>query len=85
MIRAFLKNDWAGNIRELQLGCAGMAEFANELEEELQVPVIDGVVAAVKFAEAIVDLGKTTSKLKTYKSPETKQFTGMLAPFGSKS
>ncbi|MCM3760197.1 aspartate/glutamate racemase family protein [Alkalihalobacillus oceani] len=73
------------NAEAILLGCAGMAEFANELEEELQVPVIDGVVAAVKFAEAIVDLGKTTSKLKTYKAPETKQFTGMLAPFGSKS
>ncbi|EJL44660.1 hydantoin racemase [Brevibacillus sp. CF112] len=66
------------------LGCAGMAEFANNLEKELGVPVIDGVVAAVKFAEAIVDLGKTTSKLKTYLPPEKKAFIGMLSSFGSK-
>ncbi|WP_047154812.1 aspartate/glutamate racemase family protein [Aneurinibacillus tyrosinisolvens] len=65
------------------LGCAGMAEFANNLEKELGVPVIDGVVAAVKFAEAIVDLGKTTSKLKTYKLPEPKHFTGIFADFGT--
>ncbi|WCK55163.1 aspartate/glutamate racemase family protein [Aneurinibacillus sp. Ricciae_BoGa-3] len=65
------------------LGCAGMAEFANNLENELGVPVIDGVVAAVKFAEAIVDLGKTTSKLKTYKAPEPKQFTGMFGSFST--
>lgn len=64
------------------LGCAGMADFANDLEKELGVPVIDGVVAAVKFAEAIVDMGKTTSKLKTYKHPEKKEITGMLSMFG---
>ncbi len=65
------------------LGCAGMAEFADDLEKELGVPVIDGVVAGVKFAEAIVDLGKTTSKFKTYKFPEKKKFIGPLASFGS--
>lgn len=63
------------------LGCAGMAEFADDLEKELGVPVIDGVVAAVKFAEAMVDIGKKTSKLKTYKYPEKKQMTGMLSNF----
>ncbi|WNS76230.1 aspartate/glutamate racemase family protein [Bacillus sp. DTU_2020_1000418_1_SI_GHA_SEK_038] len=64
------------------LGCAGMAEFADNLEKELGVPVIDGVVAAVKFAESIVDLGKKTSKLKTYKYPEKKTFVGALEKFG---
>lgn len=65
------------------LGCAGMADFANSLEEELGVPVIDGVVAAVKFAEGIVDLGKGTSKRKTYGPPEKKGFTGVMAGFGT--
>lgn len=65
------------------LGCAGMAEFANQLEQELGVPVIDGVVAGVKFAEAIVDLGKKTSKHKTYKAPEKKGYIGLLQQFGS--
>lgn len=63
------------------LGCAGMAEFAKSIEKELGIPVIDGVVAAVKFAEAIVDVGKTTSKLKTYGYPESKQVTGILSQF----
>lgn len=66
------------------LGCAGMAEFADSLEQELGVPVIDGVVAGVKFAEAIVDLGKKTSKMKTYKYPEKKEYTGVLAEFAHK-
>ena len=65
------------------LGCAGMAEFAESIEEELGVPVIDGVVAAVKFAEGVVDLGKKTSKRKTYSPPERKSFSGAMAGFGS--
>ncbi|MFQ5971218.1 MAG: aspartate/glutamate racemase family protein [Alphaproteobacteria bacterium] len=65
------------------LGCAGFAEFANELEAELGIPVLDGVVCAVKMAEAIVELGKTTSKYKTYRDPETKAFTGIFERFGS--
>ena len=65
------------------LGCAGMAEFANSIEEELGVPVIDGVVAAVKFAESVVELGKKTSKHKTYRPPERKSFSGAMAGFGS--
>lgn len=62
-----------------------MAEFANSLENELGVPVFDGVVAAVKFAESIVDLGKKTSKLKTYKCPDKKEYIGKLTNFGYRS
>ena len=64
------------------LGCAGFAQFAQELEEDLNIPVLDGVVCAVKIAEAIVELGKTTSKHKTYRPPERKAFAGMFAKFG---
>ncbi|WP_035323794.1 aspartate/glutamate racemase family protein [Peribacillus kribbensis] len=70
------------NAEAILLGCAGMAEFADSLERELGVPVIDGVVAGVKFAESIVDLGKRTSKLKTYKYPEKKEYAGILESFG---
>lgn len=63
------------------LGCAGMTEFSDSLEQELGIPVIDGVVAAVKFAEAIVDIGKTTSKSKTYNYPAEKQISGILSEF----
>jgi allantoin racemase len=65
------------------LGCAGFAAFANELEQELGIPVLDGVVCAVKIAEGLVDLGKTTSKHMTYAWPEKKRFTGMFERFGS--
>lgn len=44
------------------LGCAGMAGLVDYLRARLPVPVIDGVVAAVKFAEALVGGGLRTSK-----------------------
>lgn len=65
------------------LGCAGFADFADDLEKELGVPVLDGVVCATKLAEAMVELGKSTSKHKTYRYPEQKPFTGILEKFGS--
>lgn len=65
------------------LGCAGFTQFADDLERELEVPVLDGVVCAVKAAESLVELGKTTSKHKTYRPPEKKLYTGIFARFGS--
>ena len=35
------------------LGCAGMADLALTLSERFRMPVIDGVAAAVSFAEAL--------------------------------
>ena len=64
------------------LGCAGFASFADSLEEELGIPVLDGVVCGVKLAEAVVDLGKSTSKYMTYRQPEAKRFTGIFENFG---
>lgn len=65
------------------LGCAGFADFADILEAELGIPVLDGVVCAVKLAEAIVELGKTTSKRMTYGFPEPKSYSGIFEKFGS--
>ena len=65
------------------LGCAGFASFADKLEKELGIPVLDGVVCAVKFAEAVVDLGKTTSKYITYRPPEEKRYAGAFERFGN--
>ena len=44
------------------LGCAGMADLAADLSERHNVPVIDGVAAAVKLAEGLVTLGLSTSQ-----------------------
>jgi allantoin racemase len=50
-------------IGAIVLGCAGMADLAHDLSTELGIPVIDGVAAAVRFAEALMGLGLKTSKV----------------------
>ncbi len=59
------------------LGCAGMAGLDKPMEEELGVPVLDGVVCAVKMAEAAFDYKLKQSKVKAFKRPEPKEFVGM--------
>jgi allantoin racemase len=48
------------------LGCAGMGDLAEEVQAEIGVPVVDGIAAAVKLAEALHVLGLSTSKSRTY-------------------
>ena len=61
------------------LGCAGMTDLADALTEETGVPVIDGVAAAVKFAEALVGLGLKTCKRGAYAPPRAKSYSGSLS------
>lgn len=63
------------------LGCAGMADLTRCLEESLSVPVIDGVAAAVKFAEALVGLGLKTSKHGDLAFPLQKPYRGKLEAY----
>ncbi|MGO6677642.1 aspartate/glutamate racemase family protein [Rhizobium leguminosarum] len=63
------------------LGCAGMTDLARELQDIYGVPVVDGVAAAVKQAEALVSLGLSTSKRGSYASPLPKSFTGAMSGF----
>jgi allantoin racemase len=58
------------------LGCAGMAGLEEAITTELHVPVVDGVGAAIRLAEAIVGLGLKTSKVSTYAAPEPKKIIG---------
>jgi allantoin racemase len=52
------------------------------LQQRLGVPVIDGVAAAVKFAEALGALGLRTSKQGDYATPLPKRYTGWAQPLG---
>jgi allantoin racemase len=52
-----------------------MAGLEDALGSELDVPVVDGIGAAVRLAEAIVGLGLQTSKLCTYAPPDPKKIT----------
>ena len=55
------------------LGCAGMADLAGKLSAKFGVPVIDGVAAAVKQAEALAGLKLTTSRRGAYALPAAKE------------
>jgi allantoin racemase len=54
----------------IALGCAGMADLAQRLSQELGLPVVDGVACAVTLAEALVSAGLKTSKIGAYEYPE---------------
>ncbi|KUI25715.1 Asp/Glu racemase [Mycobacterium sp. IS-1742] len=46
----------ADGSRSIVLGCAAMARFAEPLSRRLGVPVVDGVAAATRLAEALAPL-----------------------------
>ena len=77
-IAAALKHDRA---EAIVLGCAGMADLTAELRREFGVPVIDGVAAAIKQAEALVALGLRTAKRGAYATPVAKPYLGLLEGF----
>lgn len=58
------------------LGCAGMGGLADELEDDLGIPVVDSVAAGAVLAESLVQLGHTTSEALTYQRPEPKEIKG---------
>ncbi len=64
------------------LGCAGMAGFDKELEEELEVPVLDGFVCAIKVLEFFHQYGVSHSKRNRYKVPFSKQIIGSDSNLG---
>jgi allantoin racemase len=59
------------------LGCAGMTGVDKRLEAELHVPVIDGVVAALKLMEGLVGYGVRTSKKRSYLQPRRKELVDL--------
>lgn len=63
------------------LGCGGMAGLDEKIRQRTGVPVVDGVSAAVKMAELLVQLGLSTSKTRTYAKPRPKRVIGWPAQF----
>lgn len=79
---AALQEDESGVII---LGCAGMTDLRERLSQDLGVPVVDGVAAAVKFAEALVSMGLTTSKTHDFAFPPPKTYLGKYSCFTSQA
>ncbi|PIE80413.1 MAG: Asp/Glu/hydantoin racemase [Chloroflexi bacterium] len=65
------------------LGCAGMAGMDKTLQNELNIPVLDGVVCALKLLEGFVGYGVLTSKKRTYVQPGHKPIIGMSELFNT--
>lgn len=65
-------------IGAIVLGCAGMADLAQELTRELQLPVIDGVSAAIKLIESLYAMGLSTSKYGDLDYPLPKDISGQF-------
>lgn len=63
------ENDGVGAI---VLGCGGMSKHVESISKQLNIPVIDGVTAAVKLLEALHGLGLRTSKWGDYDYPNQK-------------
>jgi len=51
------------------MGCTAMAGYNEDLERELNVPVLDPTAISFKFAEMIADMGVRHSKVGLYHSP----------------
>ncbi|MGB7363842.1 MAG: aspartate/glutamate racemase family protein [Rhodococcus sp. (in: high G+C Gram-positive bacteria)] len=56
------------------LGCGGMSGLDDAVRSRVDVPVVDGVVAAVAIAESLVRQGLRTSKVRTFPAPRPKTF-----------
>jgi len=56
------------------MGCAGMAGYAQEIEQTLNIKVLDPSAVALKTAEAIADLGLSQSKVGLFAKPPEKIF-----------
>lgn len=67
------------------LGCGGMADLTARISEEVGLPIIEGVSAAVKLAESLVSLGVKTSKQGDLNYPVPKEFRGVFAHFSAAS
>jgi allantoin racemase len=73
------------NAEAIVLGCAGMTDLAKTLQQTHGVPVIDGVVAAVKLVESLHAMGIQTSKVGGYAAPRAKRYSGYLSSFAPTS
>lgn len=63
-------------IGAIVLGCGGMADLTDTIQKAVGLPVVEGVTAAVKLAEALVSLNLGTSKYGDLDFPRPKPFTG---------
>ena len=57
----------------LILGCAGLAGYAEDIERDLGIVVLDPTSVTLKIAEAMVDAGLRHSKVARFSRPRPKE------------
>ena len=73
------------NIGAIVLGCGGMAKHTDIIRDAVGLPIVEGVTAAVKLAEALIGLGLQTSKHGDLAFPRPKAFTGRFEHLSNSS
>lgn len=68
-------------IGAIVLGCGGMADLTDTIAAEVGLPIVEGVTASVKLAEALIGLGLGTSKHGDLAFPRPKPMTGQFERF----
>ena len=63
------------------LGCAGMVDLTTHLQKKFDVPVVDGVTAAVKMVEGLISQGLKTSRVNGYAHPNKKAYAGEFTKY----
>lgn len=61
-IEASMQSD---NCNAIVLGCAGMADIANALQQKFDIPIIDGVKAAIGLSEMLFMTSRTSYQIET--------------------
>lgn len=51
------------------MGCSGFSGLRADLEKQLNIPIIDPVVAGVHVCNTLIQMGLAQSKVSTYKTP----------------
>ena len=73
----------AGDADVVLLAGAPLAGLASRVRDRIPVPVVDGVVAAVKLAEALVALQPRKATVGTYRRPDPKPSVGLAPPLAA--
>ncbi|MFT6981066.1 MAG: allantoin racemase [Marinobacter psychrophilus] len=83
IIEECLRAKHEDNIGAIVLGCGGMADLTPQITEAVGLPIVEGVTAAIKLAEALVGLGLGTSKYGDLAFPLAKPFVGRFKSYSN--
>ncbi|PPI88421.1 Asp/Glu racemase [Candidatus Pantoea edessiphila] len=78
IIKCCMKAKNNDGIGAIILGCAAMSNLAPLLTEELQIPVIDGIIAAINMVELLNKLSLGISKYGDLDFPSYKKLSGIF-------